>query len=200
MVSVFWAILSYNNSSMPDINCLQVSICQPLRLRVSGLSWLNALGRPQDQPVTSAKANSKLYKSSKLTLTSLFCQLTKEGPQSSSAPRIMRASCQPCSVTPRLMKCYRRTHAEIQENWPKWFNEGKGRTQSLVLSNILSIPEEIPKMYGLPRIHRANIPLRTIVASRGSLTVCWQICFAPWWANQNTTSRTVVILWTKLRT
>ena len=25
-------------------------------------------------------------------------------------------------------------------------------------------------MYGLPRIHRANVPLRTIVASRGRLT------------------------------
>ena len=37
---------------------------------------------PKDQSVTSAKANSKLYKSSKLTLTSLFCQLTREGPQS----------------------------------------------------------------------------------------------------------------------
>ena len=34
-------------------------------------------------------------------------------------------------------------------------------------------------MYGLPRINRANVPLRTIVASRGSLSVCWQIFFAP---------------------
>ena len=48
---------------------------------------------------------------------------------------------------------------------------GKGRTKSLFLSNILSIPEEIPKMYGLPKIHRANVPLRTIVASRGSFTL-----------------------------
>ena len=30
--------------------------------------------------------------------------------------------------------------------------------------------EEIPKMYGLPKIHKVNVPLRPIVASRGSLT------------------------------
>ena len=29
----------------------------------------------------------------------------------------------------------------------------------------------IPKMYGLPKIHKANVLLRTIVASRGSLTL-----------------------------
>ena len=29
--------------------------------------------------------------------------------------------------------------------------------------------EEIPKMYGLPKIHKANVPLRPIVANRGSL-------------------------------
>ena len=30
--------------------------------------------------------------------------------------------------------------------------------------------EEIPEMYGLPKIHKANVPLRPIVASRGRLT------------------------------
>ena len=30
--------------------------------------------------------------------------------------------------------------------------------------------EEIPKMYGLPKINKVNVPLRPIVASRGSLT------------------------------
>ncbi len=44
--------------------------------------------------------------------------------------------------------------------------------------------EEIPKMYGLPKIHKANVPLRPIVASPGSLTYnassVLQISFAPW--------------------
>ena len=30
--------------------------------------------------------------------------------------------------------------------------------------------EETPKMYGLPKMHKANAPLRPIVASRGSIT------------------------------
>ncbi len=41
---------------------------------------------------------------------------------------------------------------------------------NLYSSNMLSIPEEIPKMYGLPNIHMANVPLRPIVASRARLT------------------------------
>ena len=140
-------------------------------LRVSGMSWLNALRRPKDQPITSAKANSKLYESSKLTLTSLFCQLTREGPLLSQTPRIMRASCQHCSVTPILMKSHRRTprwnSRELTEMIQRWQTEEPIPT--LLKHFICS--RRIPKMYGLPKIHKANVLLRTIVASRGSLTL-----------------------------
>ena len=67
----------------------------------------------------------------------------------------MRASCQHCSVTPR----------ELTEMIQRWQTEDPIPT----LLKHLIYSRRIPKMYGLPKIHKANV-LRTIVASRGSLT------------------------------
>ena len=44
---------------MPDIHCLQARICQPPRLTVSGLSWLNALKMPKIPASNTSKGEFK---------------------------------------------------------------------------------------------------------------------------------------------
>ena len=56
---------------------------------------------------------------------------------------------------------------ELTEMIRRWQREGPIPTP--LKHFIYPTSEEIPKMYGLPKIHKANVPLRPIVASRGSL-------------------------------
>ena len=57
---------------------------------------------------------------------------------------------------------------ELTEMIQRWQREDPIHTP--LIHFIYPTSEEIPNMYGLPKIHKANVPLRPIVASRGSLT------------------------------
>ena len=46
----------------------------------------------------------------------------------------------------------------------------EGRLEENIYKKMYPTGAGSPKLYGLPKIHRKNIPLRTIVSSRGSVT------------------------------
>ena len=49
--------------------------------------------------------------------------------------------------------------------------------------------EDVPRFYGLPKIHKQSAPLRPIVSSIGSITSLWPTLSHPWLVSPHTTSR-----------
>ena len=141
---------------MLDINCLQVSICQPPRLRAELTKCITNAKRPASN---ISKGEFKALQELKADIDITILPADKGRSTVNLTPRIMKASCQPCSVTPILIKCYRRTprrnSRELTEMIQRWQREDP--IPSPLKHFIYS--RRNPQEYGLPSIHRANVPL-----------------------------------------
>ena len=63
-------------------------------------------------------------------------------------------------------------------------NKAEGGINNITYKRLYPTGAGSPKYYGLPKIHKAGVPLRPIISSKGSATYetakSWQISSNPW--------------------